>query len=43
MKLLGLQPEWAMFRDMWRDSILSKRLTLARVKEMDVFEISGYD
>ena len=21
MKLLGLQPEWAIFRDMWRDFI----------------------
>ena len=21
MKLLGLQPEWAMFRNMWRDFI----------------------
>ena len=21
MKLLGLQPEWAVFRDVWRDSI----------------------
>ena len=28
MKLLGLQPEWAVFRDMWRDLIWSKRLTL---------------
>ena len=24
MKLLGLQPEWAVFRDMWRDLIWSK-------------------
>ena len=29
MKLLGLHPEWAVFRDMWRDLIWSKRLTLA--------------
>ena len=26
---LGLQPEWAMFRDMWRNLIWNKRLTLA--------------
>ena len=29
MKLLGLHPEWAVFRDMWRDLIWGKRLTLA--------------
>ena len=29
MKVLGLQPEWAMFRDMWKDFILGKRQTLA--------------
>ena len=29
MKLLGLNPEWAIFRDMWRDLIWGKRLTLA--------------
>ena len=29
MKLLGLHPEWAIFRDMWRDLIWGKRLTLA--------------
>ena len=28
MKLLGLQPEWAIFRDMWKDLIWGKRLTL---------------
>ena len=28
MKLLGLQPEWVIFRDMWRDLIWGKRLTL---------------
>ena len=28
-KLLGLQPEWTLFRDMWRDFIWGKRLTLA--------------
>ena len=27
MKLLGLQPEWAIFRDMRRDLIWGKRLT----------------
>ena len=29
MKMLGLHPEWAVFRDMWRDLIWGKRLTLA--------------
>ena len=30
MKLLGLQhSEWAIFKDMWRDLIWGKRLTLA--------------
>ena len=29
MELLGLHPEWAIFRDMWRDLICGKRLTLA--------------
>ena len=29
MKLLGLHPEWAIFKDMWRDLIWGKRLTLA--------------
>ena len=29
MKLLGLYPEWAVFRDMWRNLIWGKRLTLA--------------
>ena len=29
MKLLGLRPEWAVFRGMWRDLIWGKRLTLA--------------
>ena len=29
MKLLGLHSEWAIFRDMWRDLIWGKRLTLA--------------
>ena len=29
MKLLGLHFEWAIFRDMWRDLIWGKRLTLA--------------
>ena len=28
MKFLGLQPEWAMFRDMWRDLVWGKHLTL---------------
>ena len=26
MKLLGLQPEWAVFRDMWKDLIWGKHL-----------------
>ena len=29
MKLLGLHSEWCIFRDMWRDLIWGKRLTLA--------------
>ena len=29
MKLLGLHSEWAIFKDMWRDLIWGKRLTLA--------------
>ena len=29
IKLLGLQTEWAIFRDMWRDLIWDKCLTLA--------------
>ena len=29
MRLLGLHPEWAIFKDMWRDLIWGKRLTLA--------------
>ena len=29
MRLPGLHPEWAVFRDMWRDLIWGKRLTLA--------------
>ena len=29
MELLGLQPEWTMFRDTWREFIWDKRLTLA--------------
>ena len=28
MKLLGLHPEWAVFRDMWRDLIWGKRLKI---------------
>ena len=29
MEELGLHPEWVVFRDMWRDLISGKRLTLA--------------
>ena len=29
MEELGLHPEWVVFRDMWRDLISEKRLTLA--------------
>ena len=29
MKLLGLHSEWAIFKDMWRDFIWGKHLTLA--------------
>ena len=29
MKVLGLQPEWAVFRDMWRGLILGQILTIA--------------
>ena len=43
MKLLGLHPEWAIFRDMWRDLIWGKRLTLAQRGKMDVFKINDDD
>ena len=42
-KLLGLQPEWTVFRDMWRDSIWNKRLTIASVEEKDDFKINDDD
>ena len=29
MRVLGLHPEWAVFKDVWRDFILGKRQTLA--------------
>jgi hypothetical protein len=35
MKLLGLQPEWEIFRDMWKDFIMGKHLNLA-MQGMDV-------
>ena len=31
MKFIGLQSQWAIFRDMWRDFILDKHLTLAEL------------
>ena len=43
MKLLGLHPEWAVFRDMWRDLIWGKRLTLAWRGKMDVLKINDDD
>ena len=33
MKLLGLHPEWAIFRDMWRDLIWGKRLKNVNVTD----------
>ena len=39
MKLLCLQPEWAIFRDMWRNFMLGKRLTL---KLLEVIGRSAY-
>ena len=38
MKFLGLQPKWAMIRDMWRDLIWSKRLILAQRGRMGRFQ-----
>ena len=29
MKLVGLQPQWAIFSNFWRDLMLGKRLILA--------------
>ena len=43
MKLLDLPPEWAVFRDMWRDLIWGKRLTLAQRGKMDVLKINDDD
>ena len=43
MKLLGLHPEWAIFKDMWRDLIWGKRLTLAQRGKRDVFKINDDD
>ena len=40
MKLLGLHSEWAIFRDMWRDLIWGKHLTLAYRGKRDVFKIN---
>ena len=41
-KLLALQPEWAIFKDMWRDFISGKRLTLAKHGKNRHFKIN-YD
>ena len=43
MKLLGLHPEWAIFKDMWRDLIWGKRLTLAKRGKRDVFKLNEDD
>ena len=40
VKLLGLQPEWAIFRDVWRDFVHRVRLGL---ENMDVLKINGDD
>ena len=37
MELLGLQPEWAIFRDVWKDLIWGKRLTLAELGRIGCF------
>ena len=38
MKLLGLQPEWAVSTDMWRDFMWGKRLTLVKHERNGCFE-----
>ena len=38
MKALGLHPEWAVFRDMWRGFISGERLTLAERGKIDVLK-----
>ena len=43
MKLLGLHSEWAIFRDMWRNLIWGKRLTLAQSGKREVFKINDDD
>ena len=43
MKLLGLHSEWVIFKDMWRDLIWGKRLTLAKHGKRDVFKIDDDD
>ena len=44
IKLFGLQPEWTIFRDMWRDSIWSKHLTHSLSwKKETVFKINDDD
>ena len=43
MQLPGLHSEWAICKDMWRDLIWGKRLTLAQRRERDVFKINNDD
>ena len=43
MRLLGLHSEWAIFKDMWRDLIWGKPLTLAYPGKRDVFKINDDD
>ena len=43
MKLLLFQPEWAIFRDTWRDLIWGKRLTLAKHGKKNIFTINDDD
>ena len=42
IELLGLQPERVIFRDMWKDMVWNKRLTLD-VEEMAVLKINRDD
>ena len=44
MKVLGLRPEWAVFRDMWTEGLhMGKRLTIAQHGKNGVFKINDDD
>ena len=38
MKFFGHQLEWVIFRDIWRDFILGKRLTRAKLERNGCFQ-----